>query len=668
MRGVALGDDVAVREATSEQTERQRRVHERLEGRRRRAACSLVARGRFLRVVVVVVVALDRADGEELREEAREDERESRDHPREVEPRPPSARRVRRRVQKSLVRAEAVARRRRRPRRTVGRTPKRFLTLERTLERFPPLRTDTRTARRNALVRPPVENRLLLRLRQQRRPRGGGVAAEVAPHLRGDGARRGGVRPIRRRDRCFLRDRFRGFFSAVFSAFFRVAPSRPRDVPRASVDPPEVPERRGETQDGGDGWREVDLRKEPRRFVRRRTSSEGGAFQFRPARGIAVASPSSPSSRVARAPFSSPPRGGPRVVREQERVGLLGRPPPVVARERHPVVAENQQHRVVVRAASLHRGDDASNVRVVLRELPPHRLGPDAVRVPRVVHAEEVSDQDVPPLGLGERRVQMPPHALVDEVEVLDVEARERLVSRAEGGARVREQVQPRVVAGEGDAKAHPSGGDVDDVILAQRRAAAETVPDVGEGRKAACEESLEPLLRRRRRVRDEPEQVAERGAVAREEVAEDAHGRRRRRRRGGGRSVRAPGSRPRGGRVPDRPRGAREVESRAVDDEDDRLVHGRARPAPGEPGGGGRGVRVVGRRVRKVVARARVPQLDAREQEPGGERAQPRDLRRGEPRERQRQTRARAPRVGTARRRPPTRGRHRARARKTRA
>ena len=85
----------------------------------------------------------------------------------------------------------------------------------------------------------------------------------------------------------------------------------------------------------------------------------------------------------------------------------------------------------------------------------------------------------------------MPPHALVDEVEVLDVEARERLAPRAEGGARVREQVQPRVVAGEGDAKAHPSGGDVDDVILAQRRAAAETVPDVGEGRKAAGEESL---------------------------------------------------------------------------------------------------------------------------------------------------------------------------------
>ena len=222
MRGVALGDDVAVREATSEQAERQRRVHERLEGRRRREDRPAVARGRFLRVVVVVVVALDRADGEELREEAREDERESRDHPREVEPRPPSARRVRRRVQKSLVRAEAIARRRRRPRRTVERTPERFLTLERTLDRFPPLRTDTRTARRNALVRPPVENRLLLRLRQQRRPRGGGVAAEVAPHLRGDGARRGGVRPS-------------AASTVVFSATVFSASSPPSSPPSSSA-------------------------------------------------------------------------------------------------------------------------------------------------------------------------------------------------------------------------------------------------------------------------------------------------------------------------------------------------------------------------------------------------------------------------------------------------
>ena len=527
---------------------------------------------------------------------------------------------------KGLVRAEAIARRRRRPRRTVGRTPERFLTLERTLDRFPPA-SNGHPYRPAERPRPPPRRKSPpppppSTASSPRRRRSGGGSA----HLRGDGARRGGVRPPPPRrplfsprpfSRLLLRRLLRGVLPASRHPAHATSHARRSILPRFpnGAGRPRTAETVGAKLICGK-TRVASYVGGPRGKGAPSNSARRGAPP--------AASPSSPSSR--RAPSSSPPRGGPRVVREQERVGLLGRPPPWSPASVIPWSPKTNN--IASSYASLRSIDARRRVerpRAFSASFRRIASGPDAVRVPRVVHAEEVSDQDVPPLGLGERRVQVPPHALVDEVEVLDVEARERLAPRAEGGARVREQVQPRVVAGEGDAKAHPSGGD--GTTLSSRSAAPPPKlsptsakvgrPPVRSPLSLCCVVVGGSATNRNRSPNEGPSR-------ARRSPKTLMGG-------GGGGDARWTARPPRPGFPTPRregfptARGAREVESRAVDDEDDRLVHGRARPAPGEPGGGGtrrprrRPPREESRRTRSR------PLSSTREQEPGGERAQPR-------------------------------------------
>ncbi|KAK1238804.1 hypothetical protein MKX07_004380 [Trichoderma sp. CBMAI-0711] len=192
-----------------------------------------------------------------------------------------------------------------------------------------------------------------------------------------------------------------------------------------------------------------------------------------------------------------PPEKRPLRVHPQSGLDLVVALSPMIPLSVHAVVAHDNQQRVVVDGCR-HLGDEV----VHLLQLGRHGGVIRAVSVSRMVHAQAVPDQEIP-LTVTRRlqqRKDVVHDAVVDSVQVPDVEAVVRLADV--GLEVVRKQGPPGVVSQMGNLL--PGIPQLHQQIVLVNGRPGKVAPGIDKRGQRARRQALEPLQRRRRRIRNE--------------------------------------------------------------------------------------------------------------------------------------------------------------------